>query len=169
MGIVGFVTFGFTQAVCGAEGLRIKAGEANSGYLIINGYAYEFANWSHPAAGTSFNGTTNPLYSDAWQAGGKDASFLFQRVNENCQGIITAATGSSIAQSNGRLGWYFPCNLHNQDGGSAVNNTGYDSSFNCHTSAAARDSFYAERAAGQVYYKWNQVKNETRNLAVYEK
>jgi chitin synthase len=171
MAVVGFVTFGFTQTVCGEQGIRIKGGQADTGYLLINGYAYDFANWSHPAAGTYFNGTTNPLYSDAWKAGGMDASFLFQKVNENCKGIITAASGSSIAQdpSTGDLGWYFPCNLHDQNGTSVKNITGYESATNCHASKAGRNAFYEEKSVGQVYYNWGHVKNESRNLAVYEK
>ena len=38
MATVGFLTFGFTQTVCGDQRLRIKGGEANNGSLVINGF-----------------------------------------------------------------------------------------------------------------------------------
>jgi chitin synthase len=168
MAAVGFITFGFTQTVCGDQALRIRGGEANNGSLVINGYAYDFSRFEHPAILPYFNGTTNPLYSDEWQAGGKDASFLFQNVNQKCKGIITPAAGSAIISSGDNMAWYFPCNLHDQNGTSAINITGYELDTNCHRTAKARSSFGAERPAGQVYYTWDMVKNPQRNLAVYK-
>ncbi|ORY25238.1 chitin synthase-domain-containing protein [Naematelia encephala] len=174
MAIVGFITFGFTQTVCGTQKLRIKAGHANSGSLVINGYDYDFSRWKHPAvSGSIFNGSNSPLYMDQWDAGGKDASFLFQNVNVHCKGIITAASGSAIptAKDNAgleELGWYFPCNLHDQNTTLPVNLTGYESSTNCHTSTLARQNFSAIVPTAQIYYTWDMVKDETKNLAVYK-
>lgn len=169
MALVGFLTFGFTQTVCGEQALRIRGGEANSVSLIINGYDYEFARWNHPAAGTFFNGSTNPLYMDEWQAGGKDASFMFQKVNQHCRGVITPAVGTGInTNSNGEMGWYFPCNLHDQNGTSAINKTGYSEATNCHTSNTARSQLSAIAPTAQIYYTWDMVKNPQRNLAVYK-
>jgi chitin synthase len=168
MAIVGFITFGFTQTVCSNNGIRIKGGHADSASLVINGYDYDFSKFEHPAVPGYFNGTTNPLYSDVWQAGGKDASFLFQNVNENCLNVITPASGSAISNDGTRLGWYFPCNLHDQNGTSPVNKTGYADATNCHTSPTARSDFYAIKPVGEVYYTWDQVRNTSRNLAVYE-
>lgn len=171
MASVGFITFGFTQTVCGAQGAKILGGHANNGSLIINGADYDFSTWRHPAAGTYFNGTTSPLYMDNWMAGGKDASFLFQNVNKNCLGVITPATGSGIANKtyNGQvnMGWYFPCNLHDQNGTSAVNLTGYTDATNCHTSVTARDQFKAIAPNATIFYTWGQVADPSRNLAVY--
>ena len=166
MAVVGFLTFGFTQTVCGEQKLRIKGGEANNGSLVINGYDYDLAKWDHPAALPTFNGSTSPLYSDEWMAGGKDASFLFQNVNQHCKGIITPAQGSGIrTDNNGNMGWYFPCNLHDQNGTSAVNITGYSEDTNCHLSSRQQFSAYVPTA--QIYYTWDMVANEKRNLAVY--
>lgn len=168
MAAVGFLTFGFTEAVCNNSGVRINGGKVDGGSIVVNGYDYDLATFKHPAAAGYFNGTTNPLYSDQWQAGSKDASFLFQNVNENCLNIITPATGSAITNDGTRLGWYFPCNLHDQYGTSAINKTGYTDATNCHTSSTARSQFYALQPAGEVYYSWEQIRNSTRNLAVYE-
>ncbi|KAK1920857.1 chitin synthase 3 [Papiliotrema laurentii] len=166
MAIVGFLTFGFTQTVCGNQKLRIKGGEANNGSLVINGYDYDLAAWKHPEALPMFNGTTSPLYMDEWMAGGKDASFLFQNVNLHCKGVITAARGSGITTQGDNLGWYFPCNLRDQNGTSAINKTGYSEDTNCHL--GARSQFAAYVPTAQIYYTWDMVKNPDRNLAVYK-
>lgn len=168
MAAVGFLTFGFTQTVCGNQPLRIKGGEANNGSLIVNGYDYDLSTWKHPEALPTFNGSTSPLYMDEWMAGGKDASFLFQKVNQHCKGIITLAQGSGIINQNGNLAWYFPCNLRDQNGTSTVNKTGYADSTNCHANQNTRDQFAAYKQTAQIYYTWDMVANTQRNLAVYK-
>ncbi|WVQ73906.1 hypothetical protein IAR50_003487 [Cryptococcus sp. DSM 104548] len=168
MAFVGYITFGFTQTVCGDTDLRIEGGMASSGSLVINGYDYDFSTWQHPAAGSLFNGSTSPLYMDQYMAGGMDASFLFQTVNKHCLDIITPAADTAIDSSGSSLGWYFPCNLHDQNGTSAVNLTNYDSNYQCHTSSTARDQFNAIVPTAEIYYTWDSVKSEDRNLAVYK-
>ena len=169
MGLVGFLTFGFTQTVCGTQKLRIPGGQANNGSLIINGYDYDFSKWKHPAAGTYFNGTTSPLYTDNYMAGGKDASFLFQNVNKNCLNVITPASGTGIQTDGGiQMAWYFPCNLHDQNSTSPVNQTGITDGTNCHTTAAARSNFDSVTPTAQIYYTWDRVSDPSRNLAVYK-
>jgi chitin synthase len=170
MAIVGFVTFGFTQTVCGRQATRIKGGEVNNGSVIVNGYAYELANFTHPAAGSMFNGSTNPLYMDEWMVGGKDLSFMFQtNVNNACYGILTAGPNypSSSTKDGGKaMGWYFPCNPHDQSSSSNINQTGYESGAWCHMSDEAREGLEKKRS-GTVFYSWDQVKNSPRNLTVY--
>ncbi|KAL7419883.1 Chitin synthase, class 3 [Cryptotrichosporon argae] len=170
MAAVGFITFGFTDTVCSSTSIRIKGGQVNNGSVIINGYDYDFSTWKHPAVSGSseFNGSTSPIYDDAWMAGGTDISFLFQNVNKNCYGLITPANGTGIAYSGDSLGWYFPCNLHDQNGTSAVNKTGYTSATNCHTNSTARSDLAAITATAEVYYTWDQVKDTSRNLAVFK-
>lgn len=172
MAIVGFITFGFTQTVCDAGGSRIDVRKITAQNLVVNGVSFDLGNWNHPPAEPYFNGTGNPLYSETWQAGGKDASFLFQKVNENCQGIITPAPNSAIATDGDRMGWYFPCNLHGVQSEVPVDKTGYDNATTCHTSGKARDALATmrnDKESRNVYYNWNEVKNISRNLAVYEK
>lgn len=168
MALVGFFTFGFTQTVCGSQPLRIAGGQANNGTLIINGYAYDLANWKHPAAGNTFNGSTSPLYSDRYMAGGKDASFLFQKVNQKCLGVIRPAPGSAITNRDGNMAWYFPCNLHLQNSSLPTNFTGVESSFNCHTTERGRQALAAIAPAAEIYYTWDRISQGNRNLGVYK-
>src|SRR5947209_2041433 len=90
MGAVGFLTFGFTQAVCPRSPLRFHAGEVGPGYLIVSGVAYELDTWLHPPVKgvPSMENMTNVLYPPI-NAAGLDATFLFQLVNQHCYGVIT--------------------------------------------------------------------------------
>ncbi|KAI8981307.1 glycosyltransferase family 2 protein [Trametes punicea] len=167
MAIVGFITFGFTEVVCGTQPNRFQTGTIDRASVIIHGYDYDFSKFNHPAVGP-FNGKSNPLFEGDWGAAGADISFLFQNVNQNCRQFIKKAANSSITGSNGNLDWYFPCNIYNQYGTSGVNLTGYDSSTNCHVSSQARSQLASMKPQGQVYYTWDNIHNSTRNLAVFE-
>ncbi|CEL54318.1 chitin synthase [Rhizoctonia solani AG-1 IB] len=169
MGAVGFITFGFTQTVCSKPPPRVKNGEIESGSLIIHGYAYDLANWTHPRAGSYFDGNTSPLYAGVLPSGGMDASFLFQNPNENCAGLLTVPSGSGISVNGGYPNWVFPCNIFNQYGTTPQNLTGYTNRLLCHTGSGSRpllDTLKDKRSV--VYYDWSQVMNTSRNLAVYE-
>ncbi|ODN76669.1 hypothetical protein L202_05311 [Cryptococcus amylolentus CBS 6039] len=168
MAIVGFVTFGFTQTVCGDNALRIPGGQANLGSLVINGYDYDFSTWRHPETGSLFNGSTSPLWMDQYNAGGMDASFLFQKVNQHCLGVITPAEGSRITTNGDNMGWYFACNLHDQNDTSVANTTNYGSDYNCHPSQKARDEFDAVVPTAKIFYTWDRVADTEVNLAAYK-
>jgi chitin synthase len=165
---VGFLTFGFTQVVCGTPGLRLKINHVDRGYLIVHGKAYDLSKSSHPAA-LGIPPGSNVLFDLPHKFGGQDGSFFFQNVNGACKELIRAVPNSGIpTNGQGELGWYFPCLAFNQDGSSKPNLTNPPYlGFACHTSAAARTTFYQLRNAGEVYFTWDDVKNRSRNLMVY--
>ena len=165
---VGFLTFGFTQAVCGQPGVRLKINNVDSGYMIFHGSAYSFMNSQHPPA-RGIPAGSNILYDLPHKYGGQDGSFFFQNVNGACKGLVTAAPNSDVpTNSNGDLAWYFPCVALNQDGSSKPNFTDpYYLGYACHTTANGRAAFYNLRTAGEVYFDWSDVKNASRNLMVY--
>ncbi|EER39127.1 chitin synthase [Histoplasma capsulatum H143] len=165
---VGFLTFGFTQVVCGSPGVRLKINQVDVGYIIFHGKAYSMEGTHHPEA-LGIPDRSNVAYPPV-SYGGMDASFLFQNVNGACKGLITAAPNSNVpTNSNGELAWYFPCVPFKQDGSSQPNFTeppylGYA----CHMTEKARNTFYHRLAApGVVYFKWDDLKNKSRNLIVY--
>lgn len=169
MTFVGFLTFGFTQAVCGVPPLRMRVNQVGSGYMIFHGSAYDLSQSKHPAA-IGIPRYSNVLYDLPIKHGGQDGSFLFQNVNGNCKGLITKANGSDVpTDANNDLAWYFPCNTFNQDGSSKPNKTeGYYLGYACHTTAPARQFFYNELGAtGDVYFTWDDIRNSSRNLMVY--
>lgn len=166
---VGYLTFGFTATVCPVNGeARLRVNDVGAGYLIIHGEAYDLSRSQHPVAQGIPSGA-NVLYDLPVRYGAMDASFMFQNVNGHCKGLITAAPGSDVpTDSNGDLGWYFPCNAYNQDGSSKPNETvSYYLGYACHLSTVSRNSYYGIRAAGDVYYTWDDIKNSSRNLAVW--
>ncbi|EKM84253.1 hypothetical protein AGABI1DRAFT_52110 [Agaricus bisporus var. burnettii JB137-S8] len=169
---VGFLTFGFTTAVCGKPPDRFHGGAVDAAHIsnnsvVFHGYSYNFTDFKHPPIG-AFDGQTNPLNNRDWNLSGNDASFFFQNTNQHCLNIITKSPGSSITGKSNLLDWYFPCNVYSQYGSSGANLTGYESGTNCHTSPKARSLFSQIQPSGQVYYTWDDVKNPSRNLAVYE-
>ncbi len=167
---VGYLTFGFTATVCPNGGdVRLQVNNVGLGYLIIHGQAYDLSRSQHPYARGIPDGA-NVLFDLPEKDGGQDASFLFQNVNGNCKGLITAANGSDVPTDNsGNLAWYFPCTTFNQDGSSSPNApmTSYYLGYGCHLSTAARNSYYDLHASSDVYFTWADIKNSTRNLVVY--
>lgn len=174
MAMVGFLTFGFTQAVCSSPSQRLRINHVDPGNMIFHGSAYDLVGSAHPPAEgiprlTGGRGA-NVLYDLPQKHGGQDGSFLFQNVNGKCKGLITLAQGSDVpSDSDGNLAWYFPCTTFNQDGSSPPNLTiPFYLGYACHTSASARNAFYTQLAVtAEVYFTWDDVKNSSRNLIVY--
>lgn len=166
--LVGFLTFGFTQAVCGTPRTRLKVNHVDSGHMIFHGSAYNFEGSKHPAA-RGIAKDQNVLYDLPHKYGGQDGSFFFQNVNGACKGLITAAPDSDVPTNDkGDLAWYFPCTALNQDGSSQPNLTiTYYLGYACHTTETGRQRFYNLRSSGEVYYTWGDIKNSSRNLMVY--
>lgn len=165
---VGFLTFGFTQAVCGTPGLRLKNNKVDSGYMIFHGRAYELTASHHPMA-LGISDQANVLFDLDEKHGGQDGSFLFQNVNGHCKGLITAAENSVVpTNGEGELAWYFPCTTFNQDGSTKPNFTQpYYLGYSCHTTKTGRQVFYDLGSAGDVYFTWEDIRNKSRNLMVY--
>jgi chitin synthase len=174
MAFVGFLTFGFNQAVCGQPGLRLQVNKVDRGFMIFHGVAYDLTGSHHPGAEgipKHLDGSgANVLFDLPVKHGGKDGSFLFQNVNGKCKDLIKKTPTSNIpSDQSGNMAWYFPCTTFNQDGSSKPNLTvPFYVGYACHTTPASRDTFYLGlTGAAQVYYSWDDVKNNSRNLVVY--
>ncbi|KAI8632339.1 glycosyltransferase family 2 protein [Xylariaceae sp. FL1651] len=175
MTFVGFLTFGFTEVVCSSPAVRLHVNDVSDGFMIFHGTAYDLTKSAHPPAdGIPLRPDgryPNILYDiPNMSYGGRDGSFMFQNVNGKCKGLITAAENSDVPHnSDGDLAWYFPCTTFAQDGSTQPNFTWpYYTGYSCHTTQKARDTFYLSlHGTGDVFYTWEDVKNETRNLVVY--
>ena len=172
-GFVGFLTFGFTQVVCGSPTPRLKINHVEYPFLIIHGRAYNFYENKHPPAPgvpkSPGSSGTHILQLPGNPQGGKDMSFLFQNVNGECKGLIEPAANSVVPTDNhGNMAWYFPCKSINQDGSTKPNTTWeFEPGVACHTSARGRQTYYNLKVSGEVYFTWDDIKNKTRNLVVY--
>jgi chitin synthase len=169
MGAVGFLTFGFQNTVCGKPPAQFGVGQVDTNSVIIHGHAYNLAKFNHPAAGSTFDGHTNPLRTPGFAVAATDVSFMFQKVNGTCDGIITASTSASVIPStNGNPHWYFPCNPFPQTGVFGPNATNYDSPSQCHTTSYSRSLLDKLSPSGLVSYSWHDVISGPRKLAVFE-
>lgn len=163
---VAYITFGFTKTVCHQGTLKMRSNTISTGYLIINGRAYDLTSSQHPGA-AGIPAGSNILYPPI-NAGGMDGSFLFQNVNGHCKDLIVPRDNCSIPTNGNELAWYMPCRLFNQDGSSEVNSTSvYYDGWACHTSSDARDAYYGLEINGDVYFTWDDIRNSSRNLVVY--
>ncbi|KAI6374377.1 Chitin synthase 4 [Pyricularia grisea] len=173
MGVVGFLTFGFNQAVCGRSVLRLHINSVENSYMIFHGTAYNLDGSHHPVAEgipKRLDGTgANVVYDLPERYGGTDGSFMFQNVNGKCKGLITKAPNSDVPSEGENLAWYFPCHARNQDGSSQPNLTyPYYFGYACHTTALARSTFYTQlEKSADVYFTWADIRNNSRNLFVY--
>ncbi|CCD22878.1 chitin synthase CHS3 NDAI_0A07240 [Naumovozyma dairenensis CBS 421] len=165
--IVAYITFGFTKTVCGDQKLRLRNNEISASYITINGKAYEL-DATGRADGTDLEAGEKKIYGP-WTAAGKDASFLYQNVNGNCLDIIVPKEDSIIPHDEeNKLAWYFPCRLINQDGSSKPNFTTINyPGWGCHTTEDERKAYYNMQSVADVYFSWDDIKNSSRNLAVF--
>ncbi|KAI9322811.1 chitin synthase-domain-containing protein [Dichotomocladium elegans] len=176
MAFVGFLTFGFTQTVCPRPPLSFRLDQINEGYVIIHGWAYMVASWNgHPAVPGLTDKPTNPVY-EPMNAGGMDASFLFQD-SSHCASIITSKTnGSYPVDGTNPL---FPCQLFDPKNKDSVpSSLGFSNQTACHKSSEARTKFAAMQIdgipdqdggynkAGRIYYEWQDVVGSS-HLTVY--
>lgn len=163
---VAYLTFGFTQTVCKNDLVRIRINEVNAGNLIIHGRAYDLTRSKHPAA-RGVPASSNILYPPV-NAGGMDASFLFQNVNGHCKDLLVPRENSTIPTNGNELAWYMPCRVFAQDGSTQANfTTDYYNGYACHTSSVARKAYWSLKVSGEVYFSWEDVRNRTRNLIVF--
>lgn len=90
---VGFLTFGFTEAVCPTTSFHSVPDPWDSvSSNIIHSYSCDLK----PPATTGFDGDTNPITTSGWNLAGNGASFLFQKVNQHCLGVLTRASRPTI-------------------------------------------------------------------------
>lgn len=166
-GFVAYLTFGFSRTVCGSNQYRIDSSDIDVSLVTISGKAYRF-DASSSEEGSDFRVGSDKIYGP-WTESGKDASFLFQNVNGNCHNIITPKEDSTIPHDdNNNLAWYFPCKAIANDGSSEpdfsiVNYAGWG----CHTTEEEREAYYKVESVAEIYYDWEEIRNSSRNLVVY--
>ncbi|KAI7860221.1 chitin synthase-domain-containing protein [Circinella umbellata] len=168
MGFVGFLTFGFTQAICPTPAESVQGGQVNTGYVIIQGWAYLLSEWEgHPPISGQTSDNTNIMYSPV-NAGGMDASLLFQDTTQ------TACT--NIFGNAGTV--YFPCQLFNPNTTDVPDPSTFSNQTQCHLTPTARNMYTSFREQGvpksqggfdkslRVYYDWDLI-DQTTHLMVY--
>lgn len=169
--IVGFLTFGFTITVCDNKEVRIRRSDLPNNDIIVSGYVYDTGQFLHPTV-EGFN-TSNINYPPV-NAGGRDASFMFQNVNGHCLNVITPKDNTNIPTSGNKLAWYFPCEVILSDGTLMPNSNISESpldfynGWGCHTQSSARDTLYTSKnRTATIYYTWDDVDKSNDHLVIY--
>ncbi|KAJ2962978.1 hypothetical protein NQZ79_g1896 [Umbelopsis isabellina] len=158
---VGFLTFGFNVTVCGREAARIRPAGVQNDQIVISGRVFDVTSYQHPSnpnVPESGNLQDAPL-----SAGGKDLSFMFQAVNQNCKGIFKPL---KAADDKGNVVNYFPCvpldrYAPSMNGTENANNVG------CHVSKTARTALKDLTLVGDVYYNWTDIQKSKTSLVAF--
>lgn len=187
MACVGFFTFGFTQTVCSIPPVSFKIDELNNEHVVIYGQAYQLSSWNHhPSINNDQHSSVN-LTQPPFNAGGKDASFLFQNINHRCVNIITSKQNDLNIGSKD-LPTYFPCRLfniynnnnNNMDNHDLPDPNSYHNYTGCHLSDTSRLELEKLKTkgipndnghllkVGRVYYDWKDI-NSTGHLTVFNR
>ncbi|PWN24159.1 hypothetical protein BCV69DRAFT_240309, partial [Microstroma glucosiphilum] len=161
---VGFITFGFTQAVCDTAQTRYEVTNIDNGSMVFYGYDYDLNNFYHPQVGSFAAGTEwqqlNPVYSEPFSSGKQDGSLIAQRTGGACTGLILNSGDKSEATQ------YFPCQMTYLNGTRAYRNATM-----CHSADSANKILLGQAGfplGGPVYYTWEQVEDKTRNFLVWK-
>lgn len=115
MGIVGYITFGFTETVCGVQNRfnlnDVYNGDSAATSVLMGGKMFTVDKWIHPefpgSDSGSFPSLTNRTVSDTWLYGadhGADLNLIFQKTGGACSGILEPAPNSNPPR-------YFSCTI----------------------------------------------------------
>ncbi|KAG0224940.1 Chitin synthase, class 3 [Actinomortierella wolfii] len=162
---VGFLTFGFNVVLCGKEPSRIRHGHVSDQSVVLLGRTYLLKDFNHPKAPGIQPGASNLLSKPFPDAGGRDMTFLFQNINQNCK---TVFIGRQHDQ-HGNVWNYFPCVVTSANPGGAKPLGGMGK-MGCHvgpTSIRARQLIKRLRFMGEVYFSWEDLKEPGTNFVVY--
>jgi chitin synthase len=160
--IVGFLTFGFNVTVCGREPARIRPAGVSNDQIVISGRVFSLDGFGHT---TNVNGIppSGDIRDPPLSAGGKDLSFMFQVINNNCKGIFIPLKDDD---GKGNVANYFPCVPIDRYAPS-VNGTENAKNAGCHISVKARTALRDLKMVGDVYYNWTDIQKPKTSLVAF--
>ena len=151
--LVTYLTFGLSSTLCNYSRERLSFEDVSPMVVVINGKTYPYE--SNYNTDVEYVTVTDDSLVGPSKYGGTDISFQFQNVNGNCHGLIMPKENCTIPRdSDDNLAWYFPC-------------TGESIISQCHLSETTRSQFYDLESEADIFYTWQQLKNDSRNLIVY--
>ncbi|KAF9166766.1 Chitin synthase, class 3 [Actinomortierella ambigua] len=162
---LGFLTFGFNVVLCGKEPSRIRHGHVSDQSAVLLGRTYLLKDFNHPVAPGIQAATSNLLVKPFPNAGGRDMTFMFQNVNQNCKGVFLGQQHDE----HGNVWNYFPCAVTSSSSDS-TKPLGGMGKIGCHvgpTSMHARQLIKRLRFMGEVYFSWEDIVGTNSNYAVY--
>jgi chitin synthase len=160
--VVGFLTFGFNVTVCGREPARIRPAGVSNEQIVISGRVFDLDGFVHTTAVTGIP-PSGDIRDPPLSAGGKDLSFMFQVINNNCKGIFVPLKDDD---GKGNVANYFPCVPIDRYAPS-VNGTENAKNSGCHVSVKARTALRDLKMVGDVYYNWTDIQKPRTSLVAF--
>ncbi|WFD36125.1 chitin synthase [Malassezia cuniculi] len=176
MAFVGYITFGFTNTVCGVEA-RINSTQVAfdgnyNGAMTIHGNAFVLENFTHPLipSNPQLSGTNrNPVYNEPYMVGHKAGNLLFQPIGGVCSGVFTEKNGAAPTNSRG-VQHYFRCVIIDQNGRVAHEDNEMCHPYQTYERIAALGTDRASNGLTYnqtTYLEWSRLNNASRNLAIW--
>lgn len=155
--LVTYLTFGLSSTLCNYSRQRLSFEDVPPTVVIINGKTYPYE--STTGTDAEYVTVTEDTLIGPPKYSGSDISLQFQNVNGNCHGLIMPRENCTIPKdSDDNLAWYFPC---------VEDSTTLQNPLQCHLSEITRSQFYGLESEADIFYTWQQLKNDSRNLIVY--
>eukprot|EP00834_Sanchytrium_tribonematis_P004547 NODE_230_length_12188_cov_0.969890.p1 type:complete len:933 gc:universal NODE_230_length_12188_cov_0.969890:10229-7431(-) len=152
--LVGFLTFGFQQTVCGVAPLRVSFDTLNGAEVVIRGKGYDFSQYNHPGGSSKLpRGGIDMRELSGLSSSQRDLTFMFQDPSSCSVLFGTDAVTTPI----------FPCTI----GGADVNKATKISDVKeaCHDSGAFGEVL-SWRKTVNVFMPWDQVQDSS-NYFIY--
>ena len=164
MGLVGYITFGFTETVCGTNQrynlYDLQYGDKSNGIVIGYGTAFSMDSFRHPRVegDPDLNGNTTPIYTDRFHLAKSYINLLFPVTGGPCEGVLNTVPNSNPPR-------YFDCSVVTKE------NTEFEFPNGCH-STEVKDRLFDNKVKnsprqGDVYVPWDSISNVTQNFMVW--
>ncbi|WFD02700.1 chitin synthase [Malassezia obtusa] len=165
MGLVGYITFGFTETVCGTNQRydveKIHNDKSTAGMVVLYGKAFSMDGFKHPVVNFPYldgKGPNNPVYTDMFHLSRSYINFLFPVTGGPCEGVLTPVPDAQTDR-------YFDCSVVTKD----LQHHSFDGG--CH-SKLHHDRMMANKTEGaplqgDVYIPWDHIWNSTDNIMVW--
>lgn len=152
--VVGFLTFGLTQAFCGTAPTRVRFGGVRLNQTVILGKVYDISRYNHPVVPGYIN--SSRLADPANNAGGRDLTFLFPSVSRNCKKWFKPVNDSEEVDR------IFPCTQIDLLFPGTPNPTADAKGLVCHYSSVKKIKYI-----GELYFDWDDITRKDRNYTVF--
>lgn len=176
MAFVGYITFGFTNTVCGTmtriSATKIQTSDKFNGSVLIHGKAFIMDKFQHPKVDApNLNGNASqrsPVYNVPYKVGHKTANLLFQPFGGVCDGVFSEKAGTG--PSDGGNKHYFQCVIVDKDGHPTHSDPDMCHRYSIYQQMESLDDNHDMNGITNnhtAFLEWNHINDPNRNLAIW--
>lgn len=165
MGFVGYITFGFTQTVCGTDQryslYSMQTDKDKSGMMNLYGKSYDMNDFNHTPV-PDFPDLKQPVWTDRYDISRSYVNLLFPVTGESCEGIMQPVRNSNPPR-------YFQCMvIHSNSSGDSP---GFNDDAACHSMSVTRSLLNNKvphaPMLGNVFVPWQNISDPNQNLMIW--